>query len=235
MRVVQKFSPNYCERITIDPKFVVLHYTACSLEKVFKLFFREPRKESGLSETEKIWPCSHLIIDYDGTAYEIVPTFGKKVAYCRHSGESRYFYGKESFEKFNNFSIGIEIVNLNGNIFPYTDSQYNSLKETFLKLALLYPTLSNVDRIIGHEHIAGFRGKVDPGWMFDWERLYRSLPPQFGAAKSGQVNRAPVLSKRLLDSLRGKADPTNNDDQYWIDLSLWLEKETHTEKLGSSS
>ena len=74
---------------------------------------------------------------------------------------------------FNDFSIGIELVNYNGNVFPYTDQQYEALAQVILHLKSKYSSLKQAKRIVGHEHISGFRGKADHGHLFDWKRFLR--------------------------------------------------------------
>ena len=90
---------------------------------------------------------------------------------------------------FNGFSIGIELVNRNGNLFPYTKAQYRSLALICKRLQRYYKALCNPERVLGHEHIAGYRGKVDPGHCFDWSLFFKM---SYGS--SGILNREPILS-----------------------------------------
>ncbi len=145
---------------------------------------------------------AHLVIDRDGTVYELVSCLEGRALRAWHAGISRWFIvkdGKKSqLERFNDFSIGIELVNLNGNVFPYTEAQYQSLFEVLKRLREHYPALDDPDSIVGHEQIAGFRGKIDPGLKFDWSRLFRESYPQ-----QPSPERAPRLPEEVVAVLAG--------------------------------
>lgn len=150
-------SPNFDNK-KMDVCFIVLHYTACSLKDSLAIFLDTKSKAS-----------AHYIIDIDGQIYNCVAT--DKVAW--HAGHSKFCdIEKKEWQAFNNFSIGIELVNLNGNLFNYTNSQYQNLFLLIKKLQKQYPVLIDPNKILGHEHIAGFRGKADPGYFFDWKKLF---------------------------------------------------------------
>lgn len=186
--VTSQRSPNFTD-LVIAVEFVVLHYTAASLKRTFEIF------ESRASEAS-----AHLVIDRDGTVYEMVPCLDGKPLRAWHAGRSRLFaaVGGEQrlFESFNYFSLGIELVNENGNLFPYTDAQYAALFAVFERLKTLYPALQKPHTVVGHEHIAGFRGKVDPGRLFEWQRFFSVV-----YAGQGMPDREPrcpqLVSERL--------------------------------------
>ena len=50
--------------------------------------------------------------------------------------------GRE-WRQFNDFSIGVELVNKNGNLFEYTKKQYHCLTALIGKLKKHYPALEN--------------------------------------------------------------------------------------------
>jgi N-acetyl-anhydromuramyl-L-alanine amidase AmpD len=154
-------SPNY-DPVHIPVEFLVLHYTAGDLESTLALFFDPNQKVS-----------SHLVIAEDGEVYELVRCWDGSTVRAWHAGRSHWVDTEKKWEEFNNFSIGIEIVNLNGNLFPYTENQYGALKAVTDHLRSKYRALNSPHRVIGHEQIAGWRGKVDPGIHFDWDRYYR--------------------------------------------------------------
>ncbi len=153
-------SPNYGEQ-EIPVEFIVLHYTAGDLTNTLDLF---------LDETKEV--SSHLIVAEDGEIFEIVKCWDDVVNKAWHAGRSKWSESGRGWEEFNNFSIGIEIENRNGNIFPYTCEQYEALGCVTEHFRSKYKALNVPERIIGHEQIAGWRGKVDPGYYFDWERYY---------------------------------------------------------------
>jgi len=73
----------------------------------------------------------------------------------------------------NNYSIGIELEG-DGNLVPYTDSQYECLAELVRDLMNEYGIPK--ENIVGHEDIAPKR-KVDPGRHFDWKRFRNDIVP----------------------------------------------------------
>lgn len=148
-------------------EFVVLHYTAVTRERTLEIF-RDPERKV----------AAHLVIDIDGSVYEVVQCLTSPIQTGRHAGKSRLDVGGRHFEEFNYFSLGIEIVNFNGNLFPFTEAQYTALSGVLKYLQARHPELRSPERIVGHEEIAGWRGKSDPGFLFDWKRLFTDL---FGA------------------------------------------------------
>ena len=206
MKINRIATPNY-DNWEIPVDYLVLHYTAVDLQDTLAIF----TKPDGIVS-------AHLIIDLDGSVYELVDCLEGKALRSRHSGPSRWLGNNGFIEQFNDFSIGIELVNYNGNIFPFTEPQYHSLTWVVKKLQEHYPTLKNIDRVVGHEHIAGFRGKADPGLCFDWTRLYNDCFP-------GQ--RVPMLKSvcpvDLQNSLKNfqKLEPGDKTarSQFWQAIS----------------
>lgn len=154
-------SPNY-DPVQIPVEFLVLHYTAGDLQNSLELFL-DPDQEVS----------SHLVVDESGEVYELVSCWEGSTQRAWHAGRSYWLEADKRWEEFNNFSIGVEIVNLNGNLFPYTEGQYTALKAIINHLRTKYVALNSSARVIGHEQIAGWRGKVDPGAYFDWDRFYQ--------------------------------------------------------------
>ena len=190
MARVQKLpSPNRDSR-TIPVEFLVLHYTAVDLQHTINIFMNP---DMGVS--------AHLVIDTDGAVYELVNCLDGQPQRAWHAGVSQW----QQWQGFNDFAIGIELVNYNGNIFEFTDKQYSSLKNVVTRLKPHYPALQNPERILGHEHIAGFRGKADPGHCFDWPRFYRD---SFG--DTVYPDRQGLLPKKLQQSLKqlGSSEPS---------------------------
>ena len=154
-------SPNF-DPVQIPVEFVVLHYTAENLESTLEIFMDPDRKVS-----------SHLVIDQNGDIYELVECLEGTAQRAWHAGKSYWIENGTKWESFNDFSIGIEIVNYNGNLLPYTKQQYAALKEVTDQLRWHYPAINSAQRVVGHEQIAGWRGKVDPGLLFDWQHYYQ--------------------------------------------------------------
>lgn len=181
-------SPNFDNR-EVDMGFIVLHYTACLLEDTLTIFSDPKSKVS-----------AHFVIDTDGQIYNCVEL--NKPAW--HAGVS-YFCDKggKKWKNFNDFSIGVELVNFNGNLFPYSGLQYKSLFVLVKYLQNKYPLLNDSNKILGHEHIAGFRGKADPGYHFNWKKLLTNC-----YEKKPLKVLEPIISKNIL----------NKYQQYVLDL-----------------
>ncbi len=157
-------SPNFDAQLIVV-EFAVIHYTAGSLRRTIDLFGDTKRQVS-----------AHLVIDEDGTVYETVQCLEGGALKAWHAGRSRWVDSqRRGWEEFNNFSVGIEIVNHNGNLIRYREEQYASLIALLRALKNKYPSLASPERLIGHEQIAGYRGKSDPGIYFDWPRVFSGV------------------------------------------------------------
>lgn len=211
LKVDQSYqSPNFLPE-TIPVEFIVLHYTAVSFEKTIEIF-----------QSAKPGVSSHLVIDEKGAIFELVSCVSGPVYRTFHAGRSALDVGGKSWKEFNEISIGIELVNKNGNIFDYTEAQYKSLINAIRYFQGQYPALQSSDRVIGHEQIAGYRGKVDPGHCFDWSRIWKECfpdetPPSYSAK----------LPEEYLEPLRAfkgfcPCEQKSSDD-FWMNVSLLLE------------
>ena len=183
-------------------EFLVLHYSAGLLKPTIDILC-DPQREIKVS--------SQLVLDVDGTVYELMPYLDGSCLRARHAGLSWLEQEGKRWEAFNDFAIGIEIINLNGNIFPFTDQQYTTLAQLLPFLAHHYPALTNPTRIVGHEQIAGWRGKSDPGRCFDWPRMFREAYP--GGNHPAREPICPALIAESLSKLATFA-PTETDPRY---------------------
>jgi N-acetyl-anhydromuramoyl-L-alanine amidase len=103
---------------------------------------------------------AHFFIARDGGLWQFVS--GDDRAW--HAGASA-FQGRENC---NDFSIGVELEGLEGEVFEA--AQYTALSQLCIHLRQNYPITS----VVGHEHIAPGR-KLDPGPGFDWPGLAKSV------------------------------------------------------------
>jgi len=87
-----------------------------------------------------------------------------------HAGKSEWVIRGELYQNLNNRSIGIELQG-DGNLVPYTDFQYEAL--IWLVKQKMHQFNVPMELIRGHQEISTH--KVDPGEMFDWNRLKRGL------------------------------------------------------------
>ena len=206
MLISKKYqSPNF-ENKNIPVEFVILHYTAQSLKKSLDIFL-----------DSKSVSC-HLLIDRKGAVYELVKCWEGNCNKAFHAGESFLSNQNKTWKNFNDFSIGIELINWNGNIFSFTKEQYQSLFKVLIHLKKIYPSLNNSNRVLGHEHIAGFRGKKDPGYCFDWQSLFKEV--------YAEPNKTlhPVFTKKQYEALQFMKKHKAWNDQKAKKISSLMEK-----------
>ena len=208
--VSKKYRSPYFENLPIPVQFIVLHYTAQSLEGSLKIFLNQKNPVS----------C-HLLIDRDGKVYELVKCWEGLCVKAFHAGSSVFKDSKSvEWKNFNDFSLGIELVNWNGNIFHFTEKQYQSLFTVLRHLKNKYPNLRDHERILGHEHIAGFRGKRDPGCFFDWPRLFRNVYPGL----EQKLNLSSILSAKQQSGLAFLKNFESWNDKKAKKISYFMEK-----------
>jgi N-acetyl-anhydromuramyl-L-alanine amidase AmpD len=103
---------------------------------------------------------AHFFIRRDGRVVQFVSCDER----AWHAGASSW----GGREQCNDFSIGIELEGLEGELFE--PAQYAALARLLRSAARRYP----IDAVVGHEHIAPGR-KADPGPRFNWRALARKL------------------------------------------------------------
>lgn len=163
--IIKEFlSPNFSEE-SIDTQFIIIHYTGGSKKRAHSLFMDKQKKVS----------C-HFLITENGEVIKYVRVDEIVVFRAWHAGISFWpDFENTIWTDMNSYSIGIELENLNGNLINYSRKQLSSLKELLFYLFDMYPHLNSVKRILGHEDVAGFRGKCDPGLLFPWNELYKDV------------------------------------------------------------
>lgn len=103
---------------------------------------------------------AHFLIRRDGALLQFVSCDER----AWHAGNSAW-RGRENV---NDFSIGVELEGLEGDVFE--PAQYGTLIALARQLGKRYP----VRAVAGHEHVAPGR-KKDPGAAFEWGRVARGL------------------------------------------------------------
>ena len=156
-KMIERPSPNGEERpsgTVIDT--IVIHDTEDNnLHRVLGLFC-----------SRRFGRSPHFTIDKAGKIYKHLDPKARGA----HAGRS-FFSGKP---RVNDFSIGIELVNLGDGKDPFTEAQYHSLTKLVTWLKSTYDIKN--DHIVGHKDIAIPRGrKADPAKNFDFPRFLRSL------------------------------------------------------------
>lgn len=170
----------------IQPRFIVMHYTAGWTASSAISTLTNPK--SGVS--------AHFVVDRDGSVTQLVPC--NRAAW--HAGPSAY----KGYKNLNSHSVGIEIVNpgylrkgpgeqildwdkkpvskaklmgydlsfeapharIGGGIFvwpKYTEAQYSTLRKLVAALEAAY----DIDDVVTHEEIDTRGWKTDPGPAFE--------------------------------------------------------------------
>lgn len=151
-KLVWEQSPNFNERPnSVEVDTIVLHHTAGSTLKSVVEWFANPASQVS----------AHFTVGKDGSIVQHVSTFQR----AWHAGVSKDHLGRENV---NNFSIGIEMVNIGDGKDPWTEEQ---VQVVYFLCAHLKKRFSSIKYITSHEFVAEPQGrKVDP-LGFPWDRL----------------------------------------------------------------
>ena len=151
-KIIWVQSPNYDRRdegTVIDT--IVLHSTVVpTLEGTTRTFY-DPKNQVS----------AHFTVGKDGSIVQNVSTFMR----AWHAGASKDIEGREHV---NNFSIGIEMVNLNDGKDPYPPAQVEIVKDLILEMKRRFPTIKY---ITSHEYIAVPHGRKSDPKGFPWQAL----------------------------------------------------------------
>ena len=203
-----------------SPRFIVMHYTgggsgAASRDYMLK---SPTQKQRLVGAGGKIYASAHVIVDRDGSVWQIIP-FDRK---ARHAGRSSW----KGLELLNRYSVGIEIANY-GWLDPqgdgsykrsdtprfaagdvtvapmpggarikgwenYPEPQLESVERVTRALLAAYPSIGEV---LGHQEISPGR-KFDPGPAFPME-CFRDLVESRGdgAIDEGPDDTEPVRER----------------------------------------
>lgn len=157
-------SPNFGPRpagAVVDT--IVVHSTVIeSLERTTVAFQRPASQVS-----------AHFTIGRDGSIVQNLSTFDR----AWHAGVSTDAEGRKGL---NDFSIGIELVNLNDGKQDYPDAQLQALCGIIASMRRRFP----IRQIVSHEFIAEPQGRKNDPKNFPWDRLkYFGLPLYYGPKK----------------------------------------------------
>ena len=149
--IIEAPSPNFDER-ALPVTLIVLHYTGMPDGAAALARLRDP--EAKVS--------AHYLVAEDGQVAQLV----EEAQRAWHAGRSRW----RGIDDVNSASIGIELVNP-GHEFgyrPFPEAQMDALIVLMAQIVGRYAVTRG--NIVGHSDVAPAR-KVDPGELFDWERL----------------------------------------------------------------
>ena len=134
-------------------KFLILHYTAVDFQSSLDIL------------TNKL--SVHYLVSNQ-------PVEGCYIFQLVDDNKRAWHAGVSSWEDRNNLndsSIGIEIVNLDGNQNPYPQEQIEAVIFLCRQIISKYNIAPNY--VLGHSDIAPLR-KEDPGTLFPWATLYQN-------------------------------------------------------------
>ena len=153
LRIEQGPTSLGCEPRRQPVTVLVLHHTAGSLPSSLEILQgKDPKRPVGV----------HYVVT-DEAKPRVIRMVPENMA-AFHAGKSSW--GK--LEGLNQHSIGIEIINYDGNVYPYSDAQAEII------FALCAEIIRRHDikpwNVVAHSDIAIGR-KVDPGSKFPWAKL----------------------------------------------------------------
>ena len=146
-------SPNHDAR-ALPISIIVLHYTGMRDAAAALARLTDPAAKVS----------AHYLIAEDGQVIRLVDEANR----AWHAGKSRW----RGIDDVNSASVGIELVNP-GHDFgyrPFTEAQMSALLPLMAEIVGRHGITRG--NIVGHSDVAPAR-KVDPGELFDWERLAR--------------------------------------------------------------
>lgn len=146
-------SPNFNDRpegTVVDT--IVLHHTASASLSGTVRWFENPASQVS----------AHFTIGKDGTIVQHVSTFKR----AWHAGASRDMNGRE---RVNDFSIGIEMVNVGDGKDPWTPEQVRACANLVSAMMRRFP----IKYIVSHEKIAQPPGRKNDPLGFPWQSMER--------------------------------------------------------------
>ena len=204
-------SPNFDERPVPAPDAIVLHATTGpALPSLQHL----ANPGSGVS--------IHYLIDRDGTVYQQV----EEIMRAWHAGPSD-FQGRQ---RWNDFSIGIELVNLNNGDDPYEPALVEATRNLCVYLVNKYAIAPNM--IATHAKISGrITGKSDPRG-FPLEEFIMSLTSaamaiaipdevKMAAWRAIGINYNPVAAFQKIAAEMGMGRPVSNEGRVTVGTVVW--------------
>ncbi|PRY85469.1 N-acetylmuramoyl-L-alanine amidase [Mongoliibacter ruber] len=165
------------ETATIDPKMVVVHWTAVpTLETTFDVF--NPVHLGGrpeLTSASNLNVSAHFLVDRDGTIFRLLPD----TTFARHTIGLNYM------------SIGIE--NIGGPDAPLTKSQVKANAELIRYLHKKH----NIEYVIGHHEYYDFQGS----------QLWKETDPDYLTSKQDPGDKFMKRLRKKLSDLNFKSKP----------------------------
>lgn len=154
----------------LDISLIVLHgislppgqYGGPYIDDIF-LNTLDPHAHPYFESVAGLEVSTHVLIRRDGAITQYVSFLDR----AWHAGRSS-FHGRLEC---NDFGVGIELEGTDTD--PYTDAQYQALRQVLAALIAEYPAIGC--NIAAHSAVAPLR-KTDPGPAFEWSRIADFLP-----------------------------------------------------------
>lgn len=165
--------------ITIEPKVIVLHYTAGGTARGTFEYFSGNHMEAGrpqLAAAGDVNVSSHFLVDRDGTIYRLMP----ETRFARHC------------IGLNHIAIGIENVG-DEHKWPLTDAQVEADARLVRHLAAQFP----ITHLIGHSEAARLEGKI----------YFQERDPRYRNSKPDPGDRFMKLVRARLTDLKLQGPP----------------------------
>jgi len=168
-------------------KALILHHTAGSLASSYDVL-------QGKKSSHRVG-IHYLVTD---EAKPRVIAMVPETSAAFHAGKSAW----RQFDGLNQSSIGIEIINLDGNVHPYAPAQKEVIAALCADILRRHPGIAPTE-VLAHSDIAVGR-KIDPGLLFPWAELAARnigawpLPADVEAFAKSAPTADPAELRRLL-------------------------------------
>ena len=162
------------------PSLIVLHHTGADLASSLRIL-------SGKDPDRRV--SAHYLVTDESPPRVVALVPEDRVAF--HAGVSRW----RGVDGLNESSIGIEIVNPDGNARAYPEAQVEAVAKLVAELASRHGI--GARDVVAHSDVSPGR-KVDPGSLFPWERLHRlhgiGAWPSTESIEAERARRSPLPS-----------------------------------------
>jgi N-acetylmuramoyl-L-alanine amidase len=165
--------------ITIEPRVIVLHYTAGGTARGTFEYFSGTHMEAGrpqLAAAGDVNVSAHFLVDRDGTIFRLMP----ETRFARHC------------IGLNHIAIGIENVG-DEHRWPLTDAQVEADARLVRHLAAQFP----ITHLIGHSEAARLEGKI----------YFQERDPRYRNSKPDPGDRFMKLVRAKLTDLKLQGPP----------------------------
>jgi N-acetylmuramoyl-L-alanine amidase len=170
----RRHSDAQAKDLTIEPRVIVLHYTAGGSAKGTRNYFDNPRIEvsrKALAKAGAVNVSSHYLVDRDGTIYRLQP----ETRFARHC------------IGLNHIAIGVENVGDEAK-WPLTEAQVIANAALVRDLAARFP----ITHLLGHHEVMGFKEHA----------YYVELDPKYGNDKPDPGAKFMTKVRALVEDLR---------------------------------